>query len=233
MHKSAVAKLKRRIWETSSLAKLADALNDPLTTTIDLIRHGEPAGGEMYRGTKDDPLSDLGWSQMRAATQPQVAWDHIVSSPLLRCREFATELSEQRGIPLTVAEGFREVCFGVWEGQRPAELNAEDPQQVLRFWLDPVNNGPQGAEPFAEFAARIEQAWRALLETFKGQHILLVCHGGVIRSVLTSLMGLPIQHTFRWHVPYAAVSRVRIYTEQGGEADSRQVPTLVFHAGKF
>lgn len=215
------------------MAKLADALNDPATTTIDLIRHGEPAGGEMYRGTKDDPLSELGWSQMREATQQPVEWDHIISSPLLRCREFATELSQARDIPLSVVEGFREVCFGVWEGQRPAALNTEDPQQVLRFWLDPVNNGPEGAEPFAEFAARIEQAWQELLETFKGQHILLVCHGGVIRSVLSSVMGLPIEHTFRWHVPYAAVSRLRIYTERGGQHDGRQVPTLVFHAGEF
>lgn len=215
------------------MAKLADALNDPSTTTIDLIRHGEPAGGEMYRGTKDDPLSDLGWSQMRAATNKPVEWDHIISSPLLRCREFATELSQQRNITLTVDEGFREVCFGVWEGQRPAELNAQDPQQVLKFWLDPVNNGPQGAEPFAGFAARIQQAWQQMLAAHQGKHILLVCHGGVIRSVLSYLMGMPIEHTFRWHVPYAAVSRVRIYTEQGGNEDGRQVPTLVFHAGEL
>lgn len=215
------------------MAKLADALNDPITTTVDLIRHGEPAGGEMYRGTKDDPLSELGWSQMREATAKPVEWDHIISSPLLRCREFATELSQQRNVELTVDDGFREVCFGVWEGQRPAELNAQDPQQVLKFWLDPVSNSPQGAEPFADFAARIQQAWQQMLATHQGKHILLVCHGGVIRSVLSYLMGMPIEHTFRWHVPYAAVSRVRIYTERGGSEDGRQVPTLVFHAGEF
>lgn len=215
------------------MAKLADALNDPVTTTVDLIRHGEPAGGEMYRGTKDDPLSELGWSQMRDATQAAIGWDHIVTSPLLRCREFATELSQQRNIPLTVADGFREICFGVWEGQRPAELNAQDPQQVLKFWLDPVVNSPRGAEPFPEFAGRIQQAWQALLADYAGQHILLVCHGGVIRSVLTGMMGQPIENTFRWHVPYAAVSRVRIYTEQGGSHHGRQVPTLVFHAGQL
>lgn len=215
------------------MAKLTDALNEPLTTTIDLIRHGEPAGGEMYRGTKDDPLSDLGWSQMRVATQSEVKWDHIVSSPLLRCREFATELSQARDLPLTVMEGFREICFGVWEGQRPAVLAVEDPQQVLRFWLNPVNNGPAGSEPFTEFAARIDQAWQALLEAYKGQHVLLVCHGGVIRSVLASVMGMPLEHAFRWHVPYAAVSRVKIHTEQGGSEGGRQVPSLVFHAGQF
>ena len=74
------------------------------TTFFDLIRHGEPAGGHKYRGHRDDPLSELGWQQMRDAIGQHEQWDHI-SSPLLR-REFARELSEQRNIPVTVA-GFQ------------------------------------------------------------------------------------------------------------------------------
>ena len=34
-------------------------------TIIDLIRHGEPVGGQRLRGAQDDPLSALGWQQMR------------------------------------------------------------------------------------------------------------------------------------------------------------------------
>ena len=34
-------------------------------TIVDLIRHGEPAGGQRYRGHRvDDPLTEKGWSQM-------------------------------------------------------------------------------------------------------------------------------------------------------------------------
>lgn len=215
------------------MAKLADALNDPITTTVDLIRHGEPAGGEMYRGSKDDPLSALGWQQMRDAVAEPPAWDQIVSSPLLRCAEFAKELAAAQNIPITIEPQFREICFGDWEGQRPQALTAADPQQLVNFWLNPVANGPRGSEPFVAFNGRIQAAWQGLLEKYSGQHVLLVCHGGVIRALLSQLMGVPVENTFRWHVPYAAVSRIRMYTEQGGEADGRQVPTLVFHAGAF
>ncbi len=215
------------------MAKLADALSNPLVTTVDLIRHGEPAGGEMYRGTKDDPLSELGWQQMRQATENAPQWDHIVSSPLLRCKEFAQELSHKLQIPLAVEAEFREVCFGVWEGHRPVELSAQDPEQLLRFWLDPVTCAPQGAEPFDAFSQRIRAAWQKLLQDYAGQHILLVCHGGVMRAVMSSIMQMPVENSFRWHVPYAAVSRVRVYTERGGENDGRQVPTLAFHAGQL
>ena len=37
--------------------------NQNTTAFFDLIRHGEPAGGPMFRGSKDDPLSDTGWQQ--------------------------------------------------------------------------------------------------------------------------------------------------------------------------
>jgi len=65
-------------------------------TQIDLLRHGEPVGGRRYRGQTDDPLSEKGWQQMRAAVLDVQGWDVIYSSPLRRCAEFAQELSRRR-----------------------------------------------------------------------------------------------------------------------------------------
>lgn len=81
-------------------------------TLIDMLRHGEPVGGRRYRGQTDDPLSDKGWRQMRAATAETRPWTAIVSSPLLRCRAFAEELAGQTGLPLAVDDRLKEVGFG-------------------------------------------------------------------------------------------------------------------------
>jgi broad specificity phosphatase PhoE len=36
--------------------------------TLDLLRHGEPEGGRLYRGNLlDNPLSEKGWQQMQAS----------------------------------------------------------------------------------------------------------------------------------------------------------------------
>lgn len=52
-------------------------------TLIDLIRHGEPAGGRRYRGHGlDDPLTEKGWSQM---WMPLANFLHGSKSLLLRC----------------------------------------------------------------------------------------------------------------------------------------------------
>ena len=97
---------------------------DPGTTVIDLLRHGEPQGGRRYRGQIDDPLSELGWKQMWDAVGDHAGWDHIVSSPLLRCRSFAEALGEARALPVSVDAGFREIGFGSWEGFTAADLRA-------------------------------------------------------------------------------------------------------------
>ncbi len=68
-----------------------------VVTTVDLLRHGEPEGGNKYRGALDDPLSELGWAQMRAATGDRCPWQAIVSSPLRRCAAFARELANRHG----------------------------------------------------------------------------------------------------------------------------------------
>ena len=56
-------------------------MSDPLSTVIDLLRHGEPLGGRRYRGQRDDPLSEQGWRQMRASVGGYREWQAVVSSP--------------------------------------------------------------------------------------------------------------------------------------------------------
>ena len=86
--------------------------NQNTTAFFDLIRHGEPAGGPMFRGSKDDPLSDTGWQQMNAAIRDDDQWDVIITSPLLRCRLFAEQLAEQRQIAPSASNVTSPVCCG-------------------------------------------------------------------------------------------------------------------------
>jgi broad specificity phosphatase PhoE len=75
-------------------------------TTIDLLRHGEPEGGRMFRGGgTDHPLSQTGWQQMSQSVEARIErnrqnWDAIVSSPMLRCQAFASRLANSLELPL-------------------------------------------------------------------------------------------------------------------------------------
>nr|WP_245832014.1 histidine phosphatase family protein [Solemya velesiana gill symbiont] len=68
-------------------------------TLIDLLRHGQPLGGRMYRGKQDDPLTEEGWDQMWHAASGETPWQQVISSPLRRCREFAEALTEKLESP--------------------------------------------------------------------------------------------------------------------------------------
>ena len=197
-------------------------------TTIDLLRHGEPVGGRKYRGQTDDPLSDKGWQQMRAAVGEHQPWQQIVSSPLSRCLAFATELAQRHALPLSVDARFMEVKFGVWEGQTADQLRASDPEVIERFKRDPISQRPEGAERLEDFFARVRGGWSDLLAAQAGKHVLLVCHAGVIRMVLAHALNLPLASTYRIDVPSAGLTRLRV---QGvGDAAQHQ---LLFHHGQL
>lgn len=187
---------------------------------IDLMRHGEPVGGRRYRGQIDDPLSDKGWAQMRAAVAGAMPWTHVVSSPLVRCRAFAESLAVEHGLSLELDARLMEGGFGEWEGRSAAEIEAASPGAVARFKADPVGARPVGAEPLEDFHARVAAALDALVARHAGEHLLVVGHAGVMRMALAWALQMPVAHAYRIDVAPATLTRLRI---DGGRA------SLIFH----
>jgi len=197
-----------------------------VTTTVDLLRHGEPVGGSKYRGQTDDPLSEKGWAQMRATVGDRRPWDVVLSSPLSRCRAFAEELAARHRLPLELDERLMEIAFGAWEGRTAEELMRDDPDVLMRFWHDPLNHTPPGAEPLLRFRDRVDAAWQDMLTRHRGRHVLVVCHAGVIRMCVARALDMPLDRLFRIQVPSAGLTRLRVDTNGAGV-----LPRLVFHAG--
>lgn len=185
-------------------------------TIVDLIRHGEPRGGRMIRGQGvDHPLSSAGWRQMWTAVGPdpyrdQIPyWDQIISSPMMRCREFAVRLSAQQGLPMAVEPELREIAMGAWEGRRPTDLAHEEPDAFAAFRRDPVANRPPGGERLEAFQQRIGQAYDRQVAAYPGRRLLIVCHAGVSRAVIGHVLDADPQCWYRIRIDYAGLTRVR------------------------
>ena len=191
------------------------------TTTIDILRHGRPQGGNRYRGHGiNDPLSETGNRQMWAAVGKRWPWQRIVTSPMARCLGFAEALAGEAGLPLTVDPRLREVGFGAWEGHTGDEIRARDPDAIRRFYADPVAARPAGAEPLDGFRQRVSDAIQHIVDSHAGEQVLVVAHAGVMRATISWLFDAPLRAMYRVNIPNAAFLHVR--------TDDERPPMMVF-----
>ena len=176
-----------------------------MSVQLELLRHGETELGGGLRGSLDDALTPAGWEQMRRAVDGQGPWDRIVSSPLQRCALFARELADRLGLALTLEPDLQELHFGIWEGQSPAALMESDAEALGQFWSDPYGFTPPEGEPVQAFSLRVIAAVERLQQTFAGERVLVVCHGGVIKLLLAQARGLPREQLLQVEVAHGAL----------------------------
>lgn len=172
--------------------------------TLDLLRHGEPEGGRLYRGNLiDDPLSEKGWQQMQASTHGK-HWDFIATSPMARCQAFAQHLSEKQHIEMQVFDALKEIGFGDWQGKSAQEIGQT---KVDQFKQDPLENQPLGAENLCDFQFRVLSILEEITQQYGGNSILIVTHAGVIRVIKSHLLNLSVEKMFTMKVSSASCER--------------------------
>jgi probable phosphoglycerate mutase len=168
-----------------------------MTTQIDVLRHGEPLGGRRYRGHGvDDPLTEKGWQQMWDAVAGHTDWQHVLTSPLSRCHDFAQQLSKKLRIGYSIDDRFREIGFGAWEGLTPDEILASDAEALRQFYRDPIKNRPAGAEPLESFSGRVWDAYSDSAKKYRNEHVLIVAHAGVIRAITANILGMGLERVY-------------------------------------
>ncbi|QOJ23628.1 MAG: alpha-ribazole phosphatase family protein [Gammaproteobacteria bacterium] len=182
-----------------------------MTTYIDLLRHGETENSHRYCGSSDYPLTRTGWQQMWKTTEDQTPqWQHIITSPLIRCADFAQALGQRYSISVTCDNRIREIHFGAWEGCSAAELQQSDADALSRFWQNPLDHPPPDGEHLLDFEARVLSAWKDIQAQFCGKRILLITHGGVIRILVCHILHHPLERLLDIDVCHASMRQVCI-----------------------
>ena len=207
---------------------MEDSTSISASTIIDLLRHGDVEGGQKYRGQLDDPLSELGWNQLRTATTNKQNWQHIITSPLKRCAEFANELAQIQSLPIQIENELKEVSFGLWEGKTADELLETESDKIKKYWNDPIHTTPPQGENLLAFEKRVLNGWGNILNQFQGKHVLLISHAGVMRIILCHILGMPLTELFKLDVGLAKASRIQIE-----HVDGQNWPRLIFHGSDF
>ena len=179
-------------------------------TTLLFVRHGptEWTGVKRLQGQTDIDLSaegrelTAGFSPVIARWRPRTA----IASPLARTRSTAALLS---GLMPIIDDRWVEAGLGEWEGRRPAEIGDE----YSRWRAGELT--PPGGEAASAVALRVGAAVRDAA----GQPgpVLILTHGGTIRSVLAQFVGLTTANL----EPVAAPSLTVLDVEADGDARLR------------
>lgn len=182
-------------------------------TRLYLIRHGESEWNAARRlqGQADPPLSVRGEDQVRAlgGMLSRLHADRVVVSDLQRaCRS-----AELLGLDAAPDPAWREIDVGDWTGRSTDELRAEH-AELWTGWRAGEYT-PEGGEPWADFLRRITIAARGAAAG--AERVLAVTHGGVIRALTASVLGVgpgrlaPVQPASLTVLDLAPHARLRSY----------------------
>ncbi|MEO5660427.1 MAG: histidine phosphatase family protein [Polaromonas sp.] len=199
-------------------------------TRIIAIRHGETTWNVDTRiqGSMDIPLNPTGRQQ--AARMASALKDEpitaVYASDLARAWETAQYLGRARDLQVKPETGLRERGFGDFEGKTFAEIEAQLPEQSLRWRTRDPEFAPAGGESLRELNHRVVEAAERLAARHPGELIALVGHGGVMDVLYRAATRLHIQAPRTWTLGNAAINRL-LWTPQGftlvGWADTQHL----------
>jgi 2,3-bisphosphoglycerate-dependent phosphoglycerate mutase len=191
-------------------------------TELFLVRHGQTDWNVQRRtqGYVDIALNQAGAQQAQnlvpvlSQHHAQRPFDVIISSDLSRAVATIEPSARQLGMPLHLDAGWRERNFGVLEGLTQSQMLAEQ-EQDYRGWLsgDPSFVIAQG-ESLAQLIARIGSRIDALMQTYLGQRILVMTHGGVVDAAGRCLGLYSVAGPRSYEIPNTCISLARYQAGQ-------------------
>jgi broad specificity phosphatase PhoE len=164
-----------------------------MPTRISMIRHGETAWNVNGRlqGHAAVPLNDEGRRQAALLAEhlyPKAAEiTAIYSSDLSRTRETAEIIAARLGKTVLLDPRLREIDLGEWQGLTYDEVTAWDGDRLKAVQADSFGKQRPGGESFGQVADRAVQVIEEIIHAQRNGHVLVVSHGGTIRSVLIKL----------------------------------------------
>jgi len=200
-------------------------------TQVWLLRHGASTFNAQHRcqGSCDEPeLTPKGREEacLSAERLSSEGIEAVISSPLRRASDTAEHLlkaigGQGRKITSETDARLREIDLYDWEGLSLEEIPRRFPEQYRDWRLRPgefrmqlANNEVQ--YPVRSLYDRARLFWNYLLTAYAGKSILLVSHGGTIRALIASALGLGAAHFHSFQQSNCGASRLRF------SPDSRQ-----------
>lgn len=180
---------------------------------IYLVRHGEitQTSPRRFVGQAELSLTSRGREQMAAVGHYLVekGMTRLVCSSLSRCVESAVIVGAALGLVPEILPGLREISLGAWEGLSVDEVKERYPGRYEARGRNLAGFRPPGGESFADVQRRAWTEFESIAAlAANGSSVVVIAHGGVNRSILCRILGMPLENLFRLGQDYACINVV-------------------------
>lgn len=168
---------------------------------LTMIRHGAVQGlprGAMC-GVTDCTLSEAGIVQSKKAgiALRNQAYDAVYCSKLTRAKQTLELIAEESGIDIKHAvfdDRLGEMNFGSAEKLTFEQISKCYPKLAKQIVNDRKKVQFPDGESVEEFINRIDKVLKYIVNKHMDDKVLLVAHGGVIRTIACILLGLDLRY---------------------------------------
>jgi len=171
--------------------------------TIYLIRHAQTAWNAdgRWQGSIDIPLDEFGHQQAQALASHLAARPvgSVYSSDLLRARQTAEPVAAALGLAVQTDPRLREMNLGIFEGLTRSEILQRYPQELRSLSEDYMGFVVPKGESRQMMQDRAHEALSEIACIGIGPHIVVVTHGGTIRTLLLKHAPAPQIAAVKFH----------------------------------
>jgi broad specificity phosphatase PhoE len=178
-----------------------------------LVRHGQSTYNAEWRvqGQQDAPLSDLGRQQAERIADRLASYpiERVISSDLSRAHDTATAIvSRHPGLAIEATPLVREMRMGKFEGHLFSKIEETWPDEYVQWREGHLHYTAEGAESLDEQWARMAAALEFVHDRSRGleRDLLVVFHGGVMRTLLAIVLGMSKEQQYRFHFDNTALT---------------------------
>jgi alpha-ribazole phosphatase len=132
----------------------------------------------------------------------------IYSSPLKRSLQLAKTISPP--IQPVIDARLMELNFGEWELKKWDEINKHE----LDLWMNDFVNIPcMGGESHKDLYQRSSEFFNeCIIKPHK--QVLIIAHGGVIRSILSLILQIPLVKSFSLQIDCGKISKIKVINKE-------------------
>ena len=181
-----------------------------MNTVIYAVRHGETEWNalEKTQGHLDSPLTENGirQAQLLAGGLAGKNIDILFSSDLGRALRTAEIIAKRLSLDIHTDARLRERNLGIMQGLTPGEFEGRHPEEAARFYSNDPDYVVPGGESLRQLFDRSVECAEDVARNNAGKIVLIVGHGGVLRSFLHKATNTPWTESRRYSLFNAGIN---------------------------